>query len=473
MAVRRNRCYTTVLALVLLYLLLVVGGLSRRAVDSWGQYHERGASWGFDAPVNATASTSADATSDESANSAAVPAVNETVEPSGEHFNAPALANVTDAAPPASETTPDAPAPINTTASPSANKTTSGGSPFDEYWSKMKQTLCPNMVPNPTVWTTLFELARRESGAFHEEKIPASAYPKNKKWQWANFYKFNFGGLGYDSGGGQYTTYLRIFKAGNDQIRFNLLPILDKSGGEVWEGIDIAGLFDRIPKSGLNNTCVVTAIRDPISHFLSAYNEVETRRHVRNLPDEQKRPYERRENGTAARFEQFVTTYIGGPRSSGMYMGKRQGIEEITHIFAMSGILWGFRRIKDCYGTDVPQTVTYLPSLANLDEEFPKLLHENCPGLPPFGPFRREIKHESQSDEFHFYSAAKQAWAQQGNISRALCVLHAPDYACFDALSVPPLCQDVYMQPSFRDKMQQASSAKPPAPACGRGHYGL
>ena len=123
----------------------------------------------------------------------------------------------------------------------------------------------------------------------------------------------------------------------------------------------------------------------------------------------------------------------------------------------MTGILWGLKRLQGCHGKDVaPNLTSYLPSLTNLDTEFPKLLNETCSGLPPFDSFKERIVHASQSDKFNFYSAAKQAWKHQGNVSRALCAIHALDYACFDDIPVPTLCQEVYSKSLFQHKVLHA-----------------
>jgi len=44
-------------------------------------------------------------------------------------------------------------------------------------------------------------------------------------------------------------------------------------------------------------------------------------------------------------------------------------------------------------------------------------------------------------------------------VARALCVLNAMDYACFDhLLSIPPFCQQVYNEESFVEKLLSSSS---------------
>ena len=65
--------------------------------------------------------------------------------------------------------------------------------------------------------------------------------------------------------------------------------------------------------------------------------------------------------------------------------------------------------------------------------------------LPPMNPLVG--KHVSSQDEFGLYKAAKNVWKFGGKESKALCALHAFDYACFDDIlpdGIPQLCSEVY-----------------------------
>ena len=62
---------------------------------------------------------------------------------------------------------------------------------------------------------------------------------------------------------------------------------------------------------------MVTAVRDPVEHFLSAYNEILYRRVNRK----------RHVDGSTTHFEQFVRDFVGGPVSSGVYQGHQQLLE--------------------------------------------------------------------------------------------------------------------------------------------------
>ena len=63
------------------------------------------------------------------------------------------------------------------------------------------------------------------------------------------------------------------------------------------------------------------------------------------------------------------------------------------------------------------------------------------------------------------------AWELEGATSRALCIIHALDYACFDSIPIPILCQRVYADEDFSEKLLRAASNETgdnTRNACGR-----
>jgi hypothetical protein len=124
---------------------------------------------------------------------------------------------------------------------------------------------------------------------------------------------------------------------------------------------------------------------------------------------------------------------------------------DYMHIMPMSRILGGL--------SDYNLTLTnYMPSLTNLTKVWPEFMQETCPGISPSlnfpkGGMLTAGQHESSDDPLGAYEAAKSVWMEQGHVARALCILPAFDYACYDKLStlIPPLCLDVYKSPRFVD----------------------
>ena len=91
----------------------------------------------------------------------------------------------------------------------------------------------------------------------------------------------------------------------------------------------------------------------------------------------------------------------------------------------------------------------YLPDLSNLTQRWAGFLTRTCPDLPPFDAFpKAEVQgqHASSSDPLGTYIASKEVWRRGGPVARALCLLSAPDYACFTELpaGIPEFCQTVY-----------------------------
>ena len=340
----------------------------------------------------------------------------------------------------------------------------------DEQWNQIKQKTCPNKMPNSSIWPILFQQARMELG-FDVETIPHT--PKDELFT-KKFFTFSNGGVGYTSLDGEHhLVYLKVWKSANDNIRKNMEIIVRKKSN-LWNydikmsdmmgesQPDYSELWSPIPLSKRNETCVVTAVRDPVEHFLSAYNEIEFRstesfRSVHGVRadanDKKQRYYERYENGTDSRFERYVAEFVWGASTAKVYPSLP--FSNIFHSFSQSGVLWRLKEQRDIMGVNAPQLTAYIPTLFNISATFPNLIATNCPGFEEeFNrPFPKQFDHESQKDEFGFYAAAKRVWGKQESTSRALCALHLMDYACFDLIPIPELCQNVFSDSGFMDRL--------------------
>jgi len=369
---------------------------------------------------------------------------------------------------------------------------------FEENWPRFKQKLCPDDIPAHMKYgQKLFDLARQELGLkqvgtlnqlrrdpdlayfFSFMANPGTAFLTKFLDEANNATREELGhengknninndiNNGTSSRGKNITNnprfdsflHIPIWKCGNNNIRVNLnqtMPLsshvsIYKRQKDYWP--DYIGGSQNIPKA-----CVVTVVRDPITHFLSGYNEYETRLNdevgtkLRRDKNWIGNPvnFERFEFGTEARFEQFVVDFLNGPRRDMLF----DYWNNLYHMFSMTGVLTRFNQLYK------RKLTGYLPSVTNLEENYPAFLKETCPGVLPGNAYRSWKKedrfvHVSEADESGFHTAANSVWESGGRTSRALCLIHAIDYACFDKIPVSYFCKKVYSSDNFVELFQE------------------
>lgn len=320
---------------------------------------------------------------------------------------------------------------------------------FESKWLEIKRSLCPKMVPKSAhLGPRLFAAARSELGM----KNPSAGGQHAEEPLFTNFFRFSpANSFRYISPKNNETTlFLGIWKCANDQIRFGTELLFQNQPGDFLMGkpeVDEESAR-RVLHSINNRSCIITAVRDPVSHFLAGYNEEESRCIVDsnpNCPTTQTHPhlYVRYQHGTKQHFEQFVADFLGGWKPAGIN-------HEHHHVYSMTG--WLYKLAK----SDLKLSA-YLPTLSNLTETFPKFLVNSCTGVPKIirnKSLQQVTRHASQADSFGFYKAAKEVWREEGPTARALCALHAIDYACFDDLpDIPNICKQVFVSVAFRNRV--------------------
>ena len=269
----------------------------------------------------------------------------------------------------------------------------------------------------------------------------------------------------------QYKSFLHIpiWKCANNDVRENLNKTIPHSTqvkflshGKLESWLKYIG-----GSKNVRHSCIVVVVRDPISHFLSGYNEYECRLNNEigtELKKKQKwvgNPvnFERFVFGTEARFEQFVVDFLNGPNRDQLF----DYWSNLYHMYSLTGVL---TKLNKLYRRKL---TGYLPSVNDLENNYPSFLNETCPGVLPksaYEPWRKEdrVFHESEADELGFRSAANAVWGNGGRTARALCLIHTIDYACYDKIPVPVFCRDVYLSEPFSNGLNRTNIKRKATP---------
>jgi hypothetical protein len=336
---------------------------------------------------------------------------------------------------------------------------------FEGYtWPLLKQALCPNGIPNLVLSRSLFEGARFEIYGDDDALIRKEGPPSKTL---TKFYVGDYGTSIYmDNDNPRLTTlYLKIWKCGNNQVTGMQLKLWKNTNGTYINHVSMAHalseepLFRNRKYTREGKLCIFTVIRDPISHFLSGYNEVEFRmingveyvqsydkNGVPYLAPYTQISYTESAESRMERFSQFVKDVLS---EDIVFMTNYV----YTHFMPMSRIL----PVLNYYN----QSLTgYLPSLTNLTQTWPVFMTQTCPEMPPLEkiPDMKVMgQHESSQDELGLYRASKDVWEAKGPIARALCIMHAFDYACWDDLpdGIPEFCKEVYQSSAFLQRIKR------------------
>jgi hypothetical protein len=333
-------------------------------------------------------------------------------------------------------------------------------------WPILKEALCPKRLPNLIVSRSLFEAARFEIYGDNDSVVVKEGPPSKIL---SKFYIGDFGASIYmDNDNPELTVlYMKVWKCGNNQVTGMQIKLFSHTNGTFINDIHVRDALMGEPLFRPPNRhytregklCAFTVIRDPISHFISGYNEVEYRmingvdyeqtydkRGAPQLPTYYNISYSESEESRRDRFSQFVKDLLSEDdvfTTNYVY----------AHFMSMARIL----PVMDYYGVPL---AGYLPSLTNLTHTWPIFITETCPEMIPLESFpdmKIMGQHESSQDQLGLYKAAKDVWQAGGPIARAMCIIHAFDYACWDDLpdGIPDLCKEVYQSSAFLNRIKR------------------
>ena len=319
---------------------------------------------------------------------------------------------------------------------------------YSTTWPPMQKALCGEGAPNLLLSSYLFHLARREVFG-GDDPTPFSNETFQPSTTQMRFFVGHYGASifeGVNERGERFSTiYVKIWKCGNNQIRWMERKLYKHLNGTY----KTLQLPDALQKTFSSPPCIYTVIRDPISHFLSGYNEVEVRQlgeynnqSADDWPKSKPAPYHLSvpyssdsQELRQERFRKFVLDVLQEEPTFGRY-------KVYSHFFPMSRILVILKKFKK-------ELTGIIPQLENITSTWPTFLSSTCENFPspdviPTMSIRGQ--HRSSKDRLGLYQAAKDVWKEGGPIARSLCLLHAFDYACFEDLStnIPDLCREVY-----------------------------
>jgi len=331
------------------------------------------------------------------------------------------------------------------TKAPNPSSPGSSASSENEFdWNDMASRICPDMVPNVALAPKLFQLARDEIPG-ENATCPTAGSTDIMANQ---FFGRNWGVKGYVTDQQHWFGYVPIWKCANDELRRYLEKFF------VGNNIKFDNpMFDR--NKGLS--CIVTAIRDPVSHFLSGYNEIEFRiNKYKRFRSATTWNFHHTAVGSPRRFEQFLTDVLSCPFErgwKGIYKTWDQypSTLELPHVYSMTNTL---HHLATSTNVIPSEDFHYLPTLTNLSYTFGPFVVDQCPPGTFSDSMEKQLRegrvginhHESSADPTGSHKAAKRVWTQGSSFSRALCALHIMDYACWKNLpdGVPTVCMELY-----------------------------
>ena len=270
----------------------------------------------------------------------------------------------------------------------------------NNQWKSLKRNLCGDGFPNADgtkfLQREIFRLGRQEIFPKDDPTIANLDLLDHSKYRKMvnDFFNRGWGATEYYGSKSFQTVYMRIFKGGNDQIRSMEKELYSKKTlfSEAYLKNNYHyELLLKVAELGDMNTCFYIAIRDPVSHFLSGYNKIETRK-LTECANPTLEHCVRWKKEFAP--YHYAVPYVVGDRSAHEKLLK-EFVKDVlraktlhwqhTHVYSMSGVLSCLNRYRR-------KLNRYLPTLVNLTFTWPAFLSETCPYAPPLSEMPEQMK---------------------------------------------------------------------------------
>lgn len=299
--------------------------------------------------------------------------------------------------------------------------------------------LAPKASPGLAAVLTMWQQARAELG------VELSADEVQSAAELARRLSFTTAGL-YTSST-RTAVYVRMPKAGNDNIKCNLQLVPTFTAAKLTRG-DLKPTLHEQPLGKevglvevgderaftLTGLPFFTYVRRPVMRFVSAYAEIEFRHMVQNKS--YGFDYERLPRGQPERFAEFVRWLLRG-RIWAQAKGKVADVlpeTEVYHLYLISAMIQKLSRHS-----------VYVSNLEDIRQTWGEMMR--TVGLVPKGERPPVLdaglcQHTSSQDDARLSSSAKSALASDVRLMRALCWMLLPDFHAF-RYALPRACGDM------------------------------
>ena len=253
-------------------------------------------------------------------------------------------------------------------------------------WPSLRERMCPNMVPNvEPLGEALFDMAWDELFPDGGEGNRTGGQQRKKGTPPlpGTFYSGDYwGAITYRERNRPAVVYIVVWKSASNFIHGRIHQLADSQpAANFTKNLEIEDVVELLP-----DACFVTAVRDPIAHFISAYNEIE----FRNLDwyddwtarrGDNETWYGRYPKATEGRFTRFIADLLEERTEKKM----THFPSDMWHVYPQSRILKRLADLDVFAGNGNPENSTQngllhiLNTTSGIESKLDGFLHQSCP----------------------------------------------------------------------------------------------